>query len=87
MIKLRITEMRRYKGLSQEQLAQLADIEFEILVKIESGEIDPHLEILRKLAQGLGIATIDLLPIEDWIRPQGKFAARPQPVFLSYTPK
>jgi transcriptional regulator with XRE-family HTH domain len=83
MIKLRIAEMRRYKGLSQEQLAKRSDVELTILVKIESGEIDPHLEILRKLAQGLGIATIDLLPIEDWIRPRGKFAARPQPVFLN----
>ncbi|OQW91953.1 MAG: hypothetical protein BWK79_15740 [Beggiatoa sp. IS2] len=87
MIKLRVAEMRRYKGLSQEQLAEKSDIELAILVKIESGEIDPDLNILRKLAQGLRIATIDLLPIEDWIRPTGKFAARPQPVFLNYTIK
>jgi transcriptional regulator with XRE-family HTH domain len=49
------------RGLTQERLAELADLHMTDVGRIERGERDPGLRTAAKLATGLGIALADLL--------------------------
>ena len=56
-----IKKLRKQKKLSQDNLARLADIPYNTLIKIESGRsINPTFETLTKLADALG-ASLDEL--------------------------
>jgi transcriptional regulator with XRE-family HTH domain len=57
----RISEIRRNKGLSQEALSDLAQINLRTLQRIEKGETDPLGNTLKKLCQALGINMEDIL--------------------------
>src|SRR4030042_5641780 len=58
LIGMRIKEIRRSKGLSQEQLAEKADINSKYLSRMERGRENPTLDMFIKLA--------DALEIEMW---------------------
>jgi len=58
LIGMRIKEIRRSKGLSQEQLAEKADINSKYLSRMERGTENPTLDMFIKLA--------DALEIEMW---------------------
>ena len=58
LIGMRIKEIRRSKGLSQEQLAEKADINSKYLSRMERGTENPTLDMLLKLA--------NVLEIEIW---------------------
>ena len=57
MLAKRIRELRNKKGLSQEKLARLADVSYNTIVKIESGESkNPTFQTMIGIAKALGIS-------------------------------
>lgn len=61
---VRIREARKTAGLTQEQLAKLLGINRATLSRYESGEIDPPLSQLNRIADTLNIPIEDLLGID-----------------------
>ena len=55
----RIKEIRKYKGLTQEQLLEMIDIETSSLSGIESGRFFPSLHVLDKIASVLEVELIE----------------------------
>lgn len=55
MIGRRIQELRRNQGLSQEQIAEKADISPNYLSRIECGKENPTLDMLIKLSHALEV--------------------------------
>lgn len=56
---LKVKELRKLKGLSQERLANLAEIDRTYLPTIEKGERNVSLEVIEKLAKALDIKIKD----------------------------
>lgn len=57
-----IKAIRKKQGLSQDKLSKLAEVAYNTIVKIESGEnSNPTIETLRKIAQALNAGVDDLL--------------------------
>lgn len=56
----KIKELRKQKGLSQEKLANLAEIDRTYLPTIEKGERNVSIEIVEKLATALEVKIKDL---------------------------
>ena len=50
----RILEIRKRKGLSQEELAEMAGISLRTLQRIEKGETEPRGYTLKSICQALG---------------------------------
>ncbi|MGI0035189.1 MAG: helix-turn-helix domain-containing protein [Nitrososphaera sp.] len=65
----RLRKMRLEAGLSQKEVAKRGGIDRTMVSKIEVRAQNPSLEILRRLAIGLGCSVVDLLDEEDK-RPQ-----------------
>ncbi|MBU4000537.1 helix-turn-helix domain-containing protein [Patescibacteria group bacterium] len=62
MLAKRIKELRNKKGLSQEKLARLADVSYNTIVKIESGESkNPTIQTMAGIAKALGISLDELI--------------------------
>lgn len=61
----RLRELRISKKLSQEQLANLADIPLSQVGRIERGEINPTLSTLSALAKALKISIAQLVSIQE----------------------
>jgi len=57
----RVREIRKERGLSQEALAELADIHVNHLRRIELGQANPTYLVLLRLASALGISLPRLL--------------------------
>jgi transcriptional regulator with XRE-family HTH domain len=57
----RIRRLRRSRGLSQIVLAELAGVHYNTLKRIESGDANPSIEVLVKLADMLGVTIVQLL--------------------------
>lgn len=57
---IKIRELRKAKGLSQEKLANLAEIDRTYLPSIEKGERNVSIEIVEKLANALNVKIKDL---------------------------
>jgi len=55
-----LRENRRKKGLTQEKLAEMADISLRYLAMLELGESFPSGEVLEKLAKALDIQAFQL---------------------------
>lgn len=62
---LRIKKARKKSGLTQLQLAKKVGINREYLSRIENNHSDPSLDLLKRIANVLGISIKDL--IEDEI--------------------
>ena len=61
MLAKKIRELRLKKGLSQEKLARLADVSFNTIVKIESGELqNPTFSTMVGIAKSLDSSIDDL---------------------------
>lgn len=57
----RIKELREAKGLSQEKLAQRADISRQMIVNLESGAVgNTSTDTLAKIALALGVSTSEI---------------------------
>ena len=57
-------QLRKEKGLSQEELTFRADLSKNMIGNIERGEVNPTLTTIKSLAKGLGIPTKDLFDFE-----------------------
>lgn len=57
----RIKAFRAEKGLSQEELSQLVDIDFRHVSNIENGRTRPSLKILISIANALEVSADDIL--------------------------
>ena len=65
MLAKRIRELRNKKGLSQEKLARLADVSYNTIVKIESGESkNPTIQTIAGIAKALEISLDKLMKNE-----------------------
>lgn len=59
----KVKELRTRKGLSQEQLAELAQINLRTVQRIEGGETEPRGDTLKRIANALNITSDELI---DW---------------------
>ena len=57
---LRIKALRQEKGLSQEKLAELADLHRTYINLVESGKRNISLKNIQKLSKALGVGLDDL---------------------------
>ena len=57
----RLRDFRKQRGLSQEKLAEAADLNTTFVGSIERGQANPTLDTLCKLANALDIDVLDLL--------------------------
>ena len=64
-----IKEIRRRKGLTQTQLANLIGVQRAVISKYESGMVEPPIKTLQKIANALGISTYALLDVEEPQKP------------------
>jgi transcriptional regulator with XRE-family HTH domain len=60
-----VRRIAQAKGVSFVFLAGVAGISTERLLEIFSGEFDPDLDVINKLADGLGVALSDLFADTD----------------------
>ncbi|EGQ7769156.1 MULTISPECIES: helix-turn-helix domain-containing protein [Vibrio] len=58
----RIAKMRKSKGLTQDKLALLAEIDRSYVGRIERGEVNITVEKLYQIAETLGCDAKELLP-------------------------
>ena len=56
-----LKRLREAKGLSQAALADRARISVRYVVKLEAGQSDPTLGMVRRLAKALGVTLVDLV--------------------------
>lgn len=55
--------LRRERNLTQEQLAERANVHPTYVTRIEGGRSLPALDVLARLAAALGVSTIDLVRV------------------------
>jgi len=60
----RIKALRKEKGLTQEQLAELFGVSFQAVSKWETGAAYPDIEMLPGIARFFGVTTDDLLGVD-----------------------
>ncbi|NED64690.1 helix-turn-helix transcriptional regulator, partial [Streptomyces sp. SID10244] len=60
MLGTTIREVRKTRGLTMVQLAELAGVSQGLISQVENGRADPSLETLRRIAEALGIPLFDL---------------------------
>lgn len=57
-----LKQLRKNKGLTQEKLAEMSDIDYKYLQKLESkNPSSPTLSVLEKLSHGLGITLTEFI--------------------------
>ncbi len=57
----RVRRLRKSRGLSQIVLAELAGIHYNTLKRVESGDANPSIDVLLKLADTLDVTIVQLL--------------------------
>lgn len=63
----RIRELRKKRGLNQDQLAELASLNRVTIAKYESGRVEPGAHALARIADALEVSTDALLGRSDEI--------------------
>ncbi len=58
---LRLREFRELRGLSLRKLARAAGVHYVSVVRLESGDFDPRLSTVRKLAKALHVSIAELV--------------------------
>jgi transcriptional regulator with XRE-family HTH domain len=58
----RLRKLRQQKGVSQEKLAELADLHRTYVSGVERGERNVSLVNIERLAKALGVPMADLMP-------------------------
>jgi len=61
----RITTLRKERGITQVELGYRCDIEKSNMRRIEAGNTNPTVLMLKKIAAGLEISLKDLLDFDD----------------------
>jgi transcriptional regulator with XRE-family HTH domain len=57
----RLQEVRIERGLTQEELAHRAELDYSYLNQIENGKRNPSLEAVSRIAKALGVTVKDLI--------------------------
>jgi transcriptional regulator with XRE-family HTH domain len=70
---LRIREIRKERGMTQKELAQMVGVDQSAVAQWETGTSGPHRNKLSKLAQALECTVDDLLKEEYGGENNGKF--------------
>lgn len=65
----RITSARKTKGLTQEELADMAGVTTRTIQRIESGETQPRAFTIKALAEALGLPFENLQDSEETVQP------------------
>ena len=73
---LAIRQLRRKQELTQEELAHRALLHRTYLTDIERGTRNPSIEVVEKLANGLGIEPSDLFRLAESVTPSSKSASQ-----------
>jgi transcriptional regulator with XRE-family HTH domain len=66
----RIRALRKEKGLSQEELGDLADLHHTYIGAVERGERNCSIDSLSKIAKGLNVNVVDLFVTATRDKPQ-----------------
>jgi transcriptional regulator with XRE-family HTH domain len=66
----RIRDIRKQRGLSQEQLGEIAEVHYSYIGKIERAEKNVTVANLEKIASALGVSFFDLFLFGKYIRPE-----------------
>jgi transcriptional regulator with XRE-family HTH domain len=61
----RVKELRRGRGLTLEELAELSGVSRAMISKLERGEKNPTLVVAAKVAEGLGVTLSQLAGMEE----------------------
>lgn len=61
---IRMKELRKSRGLSQEELAERADISSKYISRIEMGQGFPSIDVLAKLANALNVELKDFFEFD-----------------------
>lgn len=71
---LRIIELRASRRITQEQLAELVEVSFRQMQRIEAGKANPRLSMVADIAAALDVdvSLLFLLPSETTKRAPGK---------------
>jgi transcriptional regulator with XRE-family HTH domain len=69
-IGIRVREIRKLRGLTQEQLAELLDRSVEAVSLLERGQVSPNFETLERLGERLGISLKDLVDVPGGDNPR-----------------
>jgi transcriptional regulator with XRE-family HTH domain len=56
-----VRRLRHERGLTQERLAELAELHMTDIARIETLRRDPGVKIVAKIAYGLGVSTAELM--------------------------
>jgi Predicted transcriptional regulators len=73
---LAIKYLRLKQSLTQEELAHRATLHRTYLTDIERGTRNPSIEVIEKLADGLGISLADLFRLADTVTASSKSALK-----------
>lgn len=65
-----VRRLRHERGLTQERLAELADLHLTDIARIETRRRDPGVKVVAKVARGLGVPASELLQGVEY-RPKG----------------
>lgn len=65
----KIAELRRDRGINQEQLSEMANLSRVTIAKYESGRIEPGAQALSRIADALSVSTDELLCRVDKLPP------------------
>jgi len=57
----RLREWREKRGLTLRRLAEISDVHYVSLARLEAGRFDPRLSTLRKLAKALNVTITQLV--------------------------
>jgi transcriptional regulator with XRE-family HTH domain len=72
----RLRQLRHERGLSQADLAELADVTPEYVSRIERGRVGPSMDVIATLAQVLGVEPRDLFDFGERAAARDTAAAR-----------
>jgi transcriptional regulator with XRE-family HTH domain len=65
-----VRRLRHERGLTQERLAELADLHLTDIARIETRRRDPGVKIVAKIAHGLGVPASALLEGVEYQQPR-----------------
>lgn len=82
----RIRELRKEKGMTQQDLAQKIGVKRAVISKYESGSIEPSLTQLQKIADALGVSLGNLLLEETGSAARAGIPAVDLPIYLKRVP-
>jgi transcriptional regulator with XRE-family HTH domain len=61
----RLKQLRLYKEITQEELAEMIGVTNEFISNIERGKSAPSFETIDKLAEALNVSVMDMFNFED----------------------